>query len=210
MHLIDICTHLAHVRRMTSLPPLKPPHFQQVAMAALRDNGFTEDAAIALMSLDADLFHHTRRVMKGDIPQSLLDALGTDLESTHFHALSALNRIRCGFGRAAPEEATVGLLAEELAVDPSRASRIASDLVDRGYLVRAVSQADGRRSVLEKTDKASALFEAFHKAKWQRTMQMFQGWKPQEIVSFARLFAKYRDGMAEQYPQNQRQSGEQS
>ena len=190
---------------MNSSPP-KPhartdkPQYQQALMAGLLEAGFSEDAAIALLSLDADMFHHVRRVMKGDVPQSLLDALATDLETTQFHALSALTRIRYGDGRAAPEEPTVGLLAEELAVDPSRASRIASDLVDRGYLARAVSQADGRRSVLELTEKAGALFEAFHTAKWQRTMRLYQGWSTADIVAFARLFARYRDGMAEQYP----------
>ena len=190
---------------MTSAPPNSPackeiPPHHQAMLARLLDTGFSEDAALALMSLDADMFHHVRRVIKGDVPQSLLDELGTDLETTQFHALSALTRIRHGDGRAAPEEPTVGLLAEELAVDPSRASRIASDLVERGYLARAVSQADGRRSVLELTPKAGALFEAFHKAKWQRSMRLYQGWSTEDIVAFARLFARYQGGMAEQYP----------
>lgn len=176
------------------------PRYHETALENLRLAGFDQAAAIALMGLDADMFHHVRRVMKGDVPQSLLDELGTDLEATQFHALAALVRIRQGQGRAAPAEPTVGLLAEEMAVDPSRASRIASDLVDRGYLARAASQDDGRRSVLELTDKAGKLFQAFHTAKWQRTMRLFQDWSSDEIVSFARLFAKYRDGMAEQYP----------
>jgi len=176
------------------------PQYQQALMADLLNSGFSADAASALLALDADMFHHVRRVMKGDVPQSLLDALGTDLETTQFHALSALTRIRHGYGRAAPDEPTVGLLAEELAVDPSRASRIASDLVERGYLARAVSQADGRRSVLDLTEKAGKLFEAFHMAKWQRMMRLYQGWSTAEIVAFARLFAKYQGGMAEQYP----------
>ena len=174
--------------------------YQQALMTGLRDAGFADAAASALLALDADMFHHVRRVMKGDVPQSLLDELGTDLETTQFHALSALTRIRHGYGRPGPEEPTVGLLAEELAVDPSRASRIASDLVERGYLARAVSQADGRRSVLELTEKAGKLFEAFHMAKWQRMMRVYQGWTTEEIVAFARLFAKYQGGMAEQYP----------
>ena len=174
--------------------------YQQALMTGLRDAGFADAAASALLALDADMFHHVRRVVKGDVPQSLLDELGTDLETTQFHALSALTRIRHGYGRAGPEEPTVGLLAEELAVDPSRASRIASDLVERGYLARAVSQADGRRSVLELTEKAGHLFEAFHMAKWQRMMRVYQGWTTEEIVAFARLFAKYQGGMAEQYP----------
>ena len=175
-------------------------HSQSAQLTGLLDAGFSEDAAAALLSLDADMFHYVRRVMKSAVPQSLLDELGTDLEATQFHALAALTRIRAGHGRAAPEEPTVGLLAEELAVDPSRASRIASDLLERGYLARAVSQADGRRSVLQLTGKAHQMFDAFQKAKWQRTMRISKGWTTAEITAFAQLFAKYQDGMAEQYP----------
>lgn len=170
-------------------------------MENLRLAGFDPAAAVALMGFDADMFHHVRRVMKGDVPQSLLRELGTELEATQFHALAALTRIQHGQGRSRPEEPTVGMLAEEMAVDPSRASRIASDLVARGYLVRAASQSDGRRSVLQLTERAGRLFQAFHAAKWARTMRLFQDWSTDEIVTFARLFAKYRDGMAEQYPQ---------
>jgi len=168
-------------------PDPKPSRYHQAALANLRAAGFSAEAADALMGLDLDMFHYVRRVMKNDVPQSLLDELGTGLEATQGHALAAIVRIRHGQGRAAPEEPTVGLLAEEMAVDPSRASRIASDLVDRGYLVRAVSQADGRRSVLELTDKA-------------RGMRLFNDWTTDEIVTFARLFARYRDGMSDQYP----------
>lgn len=177
-----------------------PSRYHAAALEGLRQAGFSQDAAEALMRLDADMFHHVRRVMKGDVPQALLQDLGTDLEATQFHALAALTRIRHGHGRPRAEEPTVGLLAEEMAVDPSRASRIASDLVERGYLVRAVSQADGRRSVLELTDKAGQLFEAFHQAKWARTMRLYQGWTTEEIVTFARLFARFRQGMADHFP----------
>ena len=178
----------------------EPSRYHQEALADLRAAGFSAAAAEALVGLDLDMFHYVRRVMKGDVPQSLLDELGTGLEATQGHALAPILRIRHGHGRAAPEEPTVGLLAEEMAVDPSRASRIVSDLVDRGYLRRAASQADGRRSVLELTDRARTLLEDFHAAKWQRTMRLFGDWSTDEIVTFARLFAKYRDGMSRQYP----------
>jgi DNA-binding MarR family transcriptional regulator len=117
------------------------------------------------------------------------------LDGDHFHYV----RIQCGYGRA-PQEATVGLLAEEMAIDPSRASRIAADLVERGLLTRAVSQQDGRRSVLVPTEAAWGLMDGFLQAKWQRTMQLFATWSKEDIVTFARLFGCYTDGMREQYP----------
>ena len=167
--------------------------------ASLEAAGFAEGAAMALMSLDADHFHYVRRVMKGDVPQSLMDELGAGLEATQFHALSAILRIKGGYGRPAAE-ATVGLLAEEMALDPSRASRIAADLVERGLLTRAVSQEDGRRSVLVPTDAAWRLIDGFMAAKWARTMKLFATWSEEDIVTFARLFGRYTDGMREQYP----------
>lgn len=177
----------------------KPRHHEEIKQR-LEGAGFSEAAALALLSLDADHFQYVRRVMKGDIPQGLMAELGAGLDVTLFHALSAILRIQHGYGRPAPQEVTVGLLAEEMNIDPSRASRIASDLVERGYVARAVSQEDGRRSVLVTTEAAHRLIQSFMAAKWARTMKLFQAWSEEDILAFARLFARYTDGMREQYP----------
>ena len=192
-HILDTCNHLPQIN------PMSQSHPNDRINARLQAQGHTAEVAEALLSLDADHFHFVRRVMKGDVPQSLMDELNAGLEPTQFHALSAILRIRGGYARPAAE-ATVGLLAEELALDPSRASRIAADLVERGLLQRAVSQEDGRRSVLVPTDAAWALMEAFLDAKWQRTIRLFSQWSADDIVTFARLFGRYTDGMREQYP----------
>ena len=94
----------------------------------------------------------------------------------------------------------MGALAEELCLDPSRASRIAADLVDRGLVSRAVSQSDGRRSVLVPTAAARVLMHSFLRLKWQRSMALFGDWPEEDILCFARLFGRYIDGMAAQYP----------
>ena len=177
-----------------------PPRYQERVHDSLLSAGFSEDSAIALLSLDLDQFHYMRRVMKGDVPAMLMRELNSGLEATQFHALTAITRIQCGIGRDAATEATVGLLAEELNVDPSRASRIVADLVDRGYLERAASQQDGRRSILTLTQAAVKLFEAFRMRKWQKTMSVFKDWPEADILSFARLFARYSDDMRTAYP----------
>ena len=181
---------------MNHTSPLRP---HERIQARLQASGFDEQTARALLALDSDHFHFVRRVMKGDVPQSLMEELGAGLEATQFHALSAILRIQSGHARP-PQEVTVGLLAEEMALDPSRASRIAADLVERGLLARAVSQQDGRRSVLVPTEAAWGLMDGFLQAKWQRTMQLFATWSKEDIVTFARLFGRYTDGMREQYP----------
>ncbi len=177
-----------------------PPRYQERVHASLLEAGFSEDAAVALLSIDLDAFHYMRRVMKGDVPAMLMQELGSGLEATQFHALTAITRIQCGIGRDSATEATVGLLAEEMNVDPSRASRIVADLVERGYLQRAASQQDGRRSILTLTGAAIKLFEAFRMRKWQKTMAVFKDWPEDDILAFARLFARYSDDMRAAYP----------
>ena len=199
-HILDTSTEPSLVKVMSQKPTdplMQRPH--ERVKASLEAAGFAEDAAIALLSLDADHFHYVRRVMKGDVPQSLMEELDAGLEMTQFHALSAILRIKGGYERPG-QEATVGLLAEEMALDPSRASRIAADLVERGLLARAVSQEDGRRSVLVPTEAAWALMDGFLRAKWARTMKLFATWSEEDIVTFSRLFGRYTDGMSEQYP----------
>lgn len=177
-----------------------PKHHLEEIQATLREQGFSDDAAAALLSLDADHFHHVRRVMKGDVPQALMQELDARLENTQFQALTSIMRIANGYGRTQAQEVTVGLLAEEMNLDPSRASRIAADLVERGLVERAVSQQDGRRSVLNTTSAARDLMRAFLQAKWQRTVKLFATWSEADIVTFARLFGRFSDGMGEQYP----------
>ena len=187
----------------THAPATGLPRLQARAIQTLRDAGYDATVSEALLAFDLEHFHYVRRVIKGDLPQALIQELDAGLEVTQFHALSALMRLHCGQGRnggAGQSEPTVGHLAEEMAVDPSRASRIAADLVDRGFLRRAVSQRDGRRAVLELTDKASQLFDAFHAAKWQHSLRLFQGWTDQDILDFSRLFAAFVEGMRQEYP----------
>ena len=181
-------------------PGTAPPRYQLAVHDSLIADGYSKQAALALLALDLDQFDYMRRVMKGDVPVQLMRELGAGLEVTQFHALTAITRIQCGIGRSTATEATVGLLAEELNVDPSRASRIVADLVERGYLARAASQDDGRRSILTLTDSAVQLFEAFRTRKWHKTMAVFKDWPEADILSFARLFARYSDAMRSAYP----------
>ncbi len=162
--------------------------------------GYSDSTADALMAFDAGHFQYVRLVMNGDVPRTLMENLQSELKATQFHALSAILRIQNGHGRPHPQEVTVGSFAEELNLDPSRASRIAADLVERGLLTRAVSQQDGRRSVLVPTEAACTLLEAFVHARWQRTLRLFASWSEADIAAFTTLFGRFTDGMRAQYP----------
>ena len=90
-------------------------------------------------------------------------------------------------------EVTVGGLAEQLAVDPSVASRMVSDCVSNGYLERAASQQDGRRTVLRITPEGLALRDRFRGQQRQAFEQITGDWPERERLEFARLLLKYAD-----------------
>lgn len=145
------------------------------------------------------MFLWHRMAAKGEIPGRLIAELGLDLELTHFHALTAITRIGTGMDNGLPRAATIGLLAEEMNIDPSRASRIATDLIKRGYLRREAVQDDGRKSGLVLTDTARAVFARFRDRKWDKLIDLFQGWNDEDITRFSALFGRYCDGLREIY-----------
>ena len=88
-------------------------------------------------------------------------------------------------------EATVGYVADRLQVDPSRASRITAEVVEKGYLRRVASQADSRRIVLELTPKGATFAKRFHERKWEIMARGMKTWSEDEIVTFARLLRRF-------------------
>jgi uncharacterized protein (DUF1810 family) len=50
------------------------------------------------------------------------------------------------------------------------------------------------------TEQAQALLNAFLDAKWARTLRLFADWSDDDIFAFSRLFARYSEGMRQQYP----------
>ncbi|MCA8878780.1 MAG: MarR family transcriptional regulator [Rhodobacteraceae bacterium] len=176
-----------------------PPRYAAGVLDRLAREGVPGDVAAALLELDSALFQWLRMAMKGEGPGKLVAELGLGLEPSQFFALTALTRIECGIGRAGPEAPTVGLLAEEMAIDPSRASRIAADLIGQGFLVREADQSDGRKTILRPTEKALSAMAAFRDLKWTRFLEIFRGWDEADITAFAGLFGRYLDGARRVY-----------
>lgn len=168
------------------------PAYTGALLERLQGLGFDGDAAQALALIDAELFSWSRQMQRMDMPRQILDQLGLRIDMAQFQALTAVTRIECGSLPSGPQPVTVGALAEELLIDPSRASRLASSLIDAGYLRRAADQADGRRSVLALTPKAGRVFSAFTQAKWGRYAALFDGWDTADITRFAELLSRFR------------------
>ncbi|WP_159453203.1 MarR family winged helix-turn-helix transcriptional regulator [Aquimixticola soesokkakensis] len=169
---------------------------QAVVRDQLLELGFDAGSAAALMDFDVAYFQWFRIVQRGEIFPLLAAKTGIELELAAFQGLIAILRIKCGIARPKPMEPTIGLVAEELAIDPSRASRIVSDLVSKGLVARVPSQNDGRKSILSLSDAGSAALDKFRAIKWRFVGGLFEDWEPQDIATFSRLFRKYASNVS--------------
>ncbi|MCC9740976.1 MarR family winged helix-turn-helix transcriptional regulator [Streptomyces sp. MNU89] len=132
--------------------------------------------------------------------ETLLDGIGpafsrlrrhTPADRKDFSRNLVLNVVADGSG-----ETTVGTVAEELRVDPSVASRMVSDCISSGYLLRAASQSDGRRTVLRLTPEGEALRKEFAGQQRDAFERITADWPDSERLEFARLLLKYAEAGA--------------
>jgi DNA-binding MarR family transcriptional regulator len=98
-------------------------------------------------------------------------------------------------------EVTVGVIGERLAVDPSAASRMVSDCISSGYLVRTASQLDGRRIVLQLTDEGRRMLAEFRRHQRSAFERITRDWPEDDRLEFARLLIKYVDTLAALQPE---------
>ncbi|MFI8966761.1 MarR family winged helix-turn-helix transcriptional regulator [Streptomyces sp. NPDC053493] len=104
-------------------------------------------------------------------------------------------------------EITVGAVARHLGVDPSVASRMVSDCIAAGYLVRAASQQDGRRTVLHLSPEGRELMARFARHQRSAYDQVTADWSEHERLEFARLMIKYvasQDGLSRRAEEHRR------
>lgn len=152
---------------------------------------FSDQALDALITIDSTTFTWRRRMFKNGLVANVLEKLNVDLERSEFEALTAIVHIKSGVGTRKRQEATIGDVAEELNIDPSRASRLVTALVAKGFLRRTASQDDGRKSVLVHTEASEALLRAFMTIKWRMIFTGFSGWPEAELIHYAELFARH-------------------
>jgi DNA-binding MarR family transcriptional regulator len=108
------------------------------------------------------------------------------LELSHMDVIDAVKRI----GREGGE-VTVGAIAEMMRIDPSRSSRLVSELIQRGMLERAASQADGRRTVVEPTELSRAYFREAEAFKHSVIQEIVGSWSAEDLAHFSRFFAEF-------------------
>jgi len=172
------------------------PALHNGVSARLEALGFSKDTIEALLRFDVTNFHWRRMYEKGELKGKVLQGVENPLEPAMAHGLIALARISIGLGLSGPEEPTIGRVAELMEVDPSRASRIVSELVSRGFAKREPSQQDARKTIISLTPKGSKYLGDFTASKWRLMVQIFEGWEEDEIKQFSALFQKYVLGLA--------------
>ncbi|HEY9009929.1 MAG TPA: MarR family winged helix-turn-helix transcriptional regulator [Devosia sp.] len=155
-----------------------------------RASGLSPRAAEAVASIDAVMHKVRRSIQRRDFGRRVLAKLDADLEVGHLDAISAISH-QPAWSDQAQEEVTVGLLAERLGIDPSRASRLAADVVERGYARRVASQQDARRICLELTEKGERFTEAVRRNKWDLFASALGKWNEHELVVFAALLDRF-------------------
>lgn len=89
------------------------------------------------------------------------------------------------------QEVTVGSVAEQMRIDPSRASRIVADLVRQGMLQRGVSQQDARRAIVTLTKRGQELNAHFERVRREVLGHTLQDWSVEDIHQFEQLFSRF-------------------
>lgn len=157
----------------------------------LVDAGLDDDVARSALALDAILQRWRRRAQKR-LPERLaLEALGLDLDVARLDVLTAILAPGGLFECEADEETMVATVAARLGIDPSRASRLVSDLIASGHVRRAVSQRDGRRAIVELTDEGRAVVTEVRARKVGMLAVFLSEWTAEEIATFLPLLDRF-------------------
>ncbi|WP_046631632.1 MarR family winged helix-turn-helix transcriptional regulator [Neorhizobium galegae] len=125
------------------------------------------------------------------IGRTAIANIAPGLEISHLDVLDVMRRIE--------GEVTVGAIAEAMRIDPSRGSRLVADLVARGILRRDASQADGRRSLVARTDFGDSLLAEIRTVKRTLLARVLEDWPEDELNAFSVLFEKFVSSFEEIY-----------
>lgn len=167
--------------------------------ALLEKAGISAETTNVVLTVDAVLQTWRRRAMRRELGHRALIDLKAGIDLAQLDVLIAIEGPTPEFGEAGGET-MIATVAERLAIDPSRASRVVSEMVERGFARRAVSQADARRTIIELTERGRALVDAVRAYKFLVMGDFFSGWSAQDLAIFVPLlqrFASWNEGMGQ-------------
>lgn len=160
----------------------------------LQRAGIAPGTADAVLAIDGLLQHWRRRAMKRELGHRALVDLKIDLDLTQLDILAAIE----GPGWETEEasgETMVATVAERLAIDPSRASRLVSEMVEAGHARRAVSQADARRTIIELTEQGQSVLDAVRAYKLLIMGDFLSDWAQEDLSMFVPMLRRFSSWM---------------
>ena len=157
----------------------------------LRKAGIAEATVDAVIGIDALLQNWRRRAMKRELGHRALVDLKIGIDLAQLDVLVAIEAPVGEFGETLGTETMVATVAERLNIDPSRASRVVSEMVELGYARRAVSQTDARRTIIELTDAGRTIVEAVRAYKFLIMGDFLNSWAPEDLAAFMPLLRKF-------------------
>ena len=161
-----------------------------VMKTAIAKAGIPEEITQKALEIDAIVQTWRRRVQKRELGRMALRELDLPLDLPKLDVLIAIWAPSNEFGRD-DAETMVSTIATRLGIDPSRASRLVSDLIAEGFVKRAVSQQDARRTVVELTERGQAVVDSVRTLKYLVLGEYLSGWTMEEIETFLPLLERY-------------------
>ncbi|MBB0244060.1 MarR family transcriptional regulator [Streptomyces alkaliphilus] len=158
----------------------------QAPPARVRETASPVDDDV-LTAIETAMVRIRRRQSRRSLARPVAEEMPEPIDLNTLAVIDAVDE-----GAARPEQpVTVGFVADRLAIDPSRASRLVTAAVKSGHVLRVASQEDGRRSCLELTDTGRAAVSAAHHTRQQFYARLLEGWPEEEQREFARLLDKF-------------------
>ncbi len=161
-----------------------------VMKANLARAGIEPEVTDRALTLDAIVQTWRRRIRRRELGRMALRELDLPLDLPKLDVLIAIWAPSNEFGRD-DTETMVSTVATRLGIDPSRASRLVSDLISQGFVKRAVSQQDARRTVVELTENGQAIVDAVRTIKFMILGEYLSGWSMEEIDTFVPLLERF-------------------
>lgn len=148
----------------------------------------TQHAADAIASIGSSMGRLRLMIGRRFLGNLVISRVGGGMELSHLDVVGTVRRLQ------ATQEATVGAIAEELRVDPSRSSRIVADLVRQGLLKREVSQEDARRTIVVVTPVGQDLLKKVDEVKRDTIRDVVSDWPEEDVARFAELYDRFISG----------------
>lgn len=158
---------------------------------ALLKAGIPSHAVSALLEIDTVMQMWRRRIAKRELGLSALRELGLDFELPQLDVLLSIAPPLGAPTGDEGEEVVIGTVAERLVIDPSRASRLVSEMVERGYIQRTACQSDSRRTVLQLTESGETVVEVVRTHKLLRMGEFLSSWPEGELEQFVPMLKRF-------------------